>query len=148
MENIGKWSCLSSLISKTCRLENSSPCSLQISPLFLLNGDEFTIFRRCNAKKKRSKQTNKNKSGIYIYLIKGTKSIPQENPQSWISEVKHKFICTTAHPLFLYYSYLSTSFQKETQQPLNIGLCIHHVPQQIFALWWNQRPQQEWNYSH
>lgn len=98
--------------------------------------------------KKEKKQTNKNKSGIYIYLIKGTKSIPQENPQSWISEVKHKFICTTAHPLFLYYSYLSTSFQKETQQPLNIGLCIHHVPQQIFALWWNQRPQQEWNYSH
>lgn len=113
------------------RIENSSLCSVQISPLFLLKGDEFTIFRRCNAKKKSSKQT---KSGIYIYLIKGIKSIPQENPQSWISEVKHKFICTTAHPLFLYYSYLSTSFQKETQQPLNIGLCVHHVPQQIFAL--------------
>lgn len=83
-------------------------------------------------RKEANKQTKK--SSIYIYLIKGTNSIPQENPQSWISEVKHKFICTTAHPLFLYYSYLSTSFQKETQQPLNIGLCVHHVPQQIFAL--------------
>lgn len=80
MENIGKWSHLSSLTSRWHCLEIPDLCSLQRSPLFLLNyEEEFTSFKMWNAKKE--KQTNRKPSGIYTYLIKTTKPISQENPQ-------------------------------------------------------------------
>lgn len=80
MENIGKWSHLSSLTSRWQCLEIPDLCSLQRSPLLLLNyEEEFTSFKMWNVKKE--KQTNRKPSGIYTYLIKTTKPISQENPQ-------------------------------------------------------------------